>query len=124
MTRLFNKLILLCLLAIPGYSQALESLPGNDEEYLCYSQSMIGYDSVINSRLGVPAERALDLAVLTHSPGMAARKTYYSKALLKTILDAYLWQGSPHGYAIKVFYRCAQDDTRLRSAQNDWLATE
>ena len=122
MNTLVKPLILLALLAMPLTSTAFEALPTNDEEYLCYSQAMIGFDSVINSRLGVPAEHALDLAVLTNR--RASSEKVYSGALLKTILDAYLWSEDPHSYAIKVFYRCAQNDTKLKSAQNDWITTD
>ncbi len=123
MKTIFNKLILLALFVFPVTSLAFEALPTNDEEYLCYSRAMIGFDSVINSRLGVPAEHALDLAILNHKAVSASQKVY-SRALLKTILDAYLWQESPHSYAIKVFYRCAQDETTLKSAQNDWFTID
>ena len=123
MKPLVNSLILLIFIASPLTSIAFEALPTNDPEYLCYSQSMIGYDSVINSRLGVPAEHALDLAVLGNRQVSSTQKVY-SGALLKTILDAYLWSKDPHSYAIKVFYRCAQEDTKLKSAQNDWITTD
>jgi len=119
-----NPLIIIVFLASPLTSTAFEALPTNDEEYLCYSQAMIGYDSVINSRLGVPAEHALDLAVLSNKRVSSTEKIVYSGALLKTILDAYLWSEDPHSYAIKVFYRCAQEDTKLKSAQNDWITTD
>jgi len=123
MKTLVNSLISLSLLANPLASIAFEAVPTNDKEYLCYSQAMIGYDSVINSRLGVPAEHALDLAVLGNKRVSSTQKVY-SGALLKTILDAYLWSEDPHSYAIKVFYRCAQEDTKLKSAQNDWITTD
>jgi len=123
MKTLVNALIYIILLSSPYTSQAFEALPNNDAEYLCYSRAMIGYDSVINSRLGVPAEHALDLAILSHRPFMAIQKVY-SGALLKTILDAYLWQESPHSYAVKTMYQCAQDDLKLKSAQNDWIRSD
>lgn len=119
MKTMINKLILLCFMVVPLSVSAFEALATNKEEYFCYSQAMIGFDSVINSRLGVPAEHALDLAILSHSR-VASTEQIYSKALLKTILDAYLWQESPHSYAVKVFYRCAQEDRELKSAQNGW----
>ena len=123
MKTIINRLILLTLLTLPATSMAFEAIPTNKQEYVCYSQAMIGYDSVINSRLGVPAEHALDLASLSHLP-VSANQPRYSKALLKTILDAYLWSESPHSYAIKVFYRCAQDETtRFLSVQNDVVTT-
>ena len=123
MKTITKQLILIGLLILPVTIEAFEALPTNKQEYLCYSQAMIGYDSVINSRLGVPAEHALDLAILTQIPISSTQKRY-SKALLKTILDAYLWHESPHSYAIKVFYRCAQNETKLQSVQNDVLTTD
>jgi len=124
MKTLVNSLISLALLAIPLASIAFEAVPTNDKEYLCYSQAMIGYDSVINSRLGVPAEHALDLAVLGNNKQVSSTQKVYSGALLKTILDAYLWSEDPHSYAIKVFFRCAQEDSQMKSAQNDWITTD
>ncbi len=123
MKTITKQLILIGLMNFPAAAGAFEALPTNTQEYLCYSQAMIGYDSVINSRLGVPAEHALDLAVLSQIPISSTQKTY-SKALLKTILNAYLWQETPHSYAIKVFYRCAQDETKLHSVQNDVVTTD
>lgn len=123
MKTFLNNMFLLGLLVLPVASLAFEALPTNDEEYRCYSRAMIGLDSVINSRLGVPAEHALDLAILDPRAISTSQRTY-SKALLKTILNAYLWQESPHSYAIKVFYRCAQDETELKSAQNDWITID
>ena len=121
MKKTTNKLILLGLLTLPATGMGFEAIPTNKQEYLCYSQAMIGYDSVINSRLGVPAEHALDLASLNHLP-ISSNQPRYSKALLKTILNAYLWSESPHSYAIKVFYGCAQDESnRIQSVQNDIL---
>ena len=84
---------------------------------------MIDLDSVINSRLGVPAEHALHLAAMTHTPTTLTGPVY-SKAILNTVWDAYFWQESPHNYALKVFYRCATEQNTLRSAKSDWLITE
>lgn len=123
MNKTLKPLLLLVLLAFPLGAAAFEPLPTNSEEYYCYSKSMIGFDSVINSRLGVPAEHALDLAILPHRQVLAGQQVY-SRALLNTILNAYLWQDSPHTYAIKVFYRCAQRETLLQSAQSDWLTVD
>ena len=123
METLLKRLFLLSLLITPMTSTAFEVVPANSAESLCYSQAMIGFDSVINSRLGVPPEHALDLAILNQRT-VATSERVYSMALLKTILDAYLWEESPHSYAVKVFYRCAQEDTRLKSAQNDFLTID
>lgn len=90
------------------------------EEQICYGTAMLGYDSVINSRLGVPAEHALDLARTKSS----VLQTVYSGRLLNTILTAYLWKGSPHSYATKVFFQCAQDKHYLRQADLDIVVNE
>jgi len=115
-----NMLLFTALLTIPSYAAPYEINLSNQHEEFCYARAMIGLDSVINSRLGVPAEHALYLAVLNHSPAT----TIYSKSLLKTIWDAYFWQETPHSYAIKVFYRCATEQTTPRSAKKDWLIAE
>lgn len=120
--KLLNNTLIFLVLLLPAMATAFEALPTNDDEYLCYSRAMIGYDSVINSRLGVPAEHALDLAVLNHVSVEPGQKVY-SGALLRTILDAYLWQESPHSYAVKTFYQCAQDDLKLKSARSDRITT-
>lgn len=79
---------------------------------MCYGSAMLGYDSVINSRLGVPAEHALELARIKKH----LLKTVYSSQLLNTILTAYLWKGSPHSYATHVFFKCAQQQPPSRQA--------
>ncbi len=81
----------------------------------CFGSAMVGFDSVINSRLGVPAEHALDMAAPSAGAGAAAGNRL-STPLLTVILDAYLWEGSPHDYAVNVFYSCAQQQTPIIGA--------
>lgn len=100
--RLTHRCMLLATLVIALPATAIEWEPNTHQEQLCYGKAMLGLDSVINSRLGVPAEHALDLARV-----ITTRHESYSSDLLKTILNAYLWQGSPHSYAVRVFYKCA-----------------
>ena len=83
METLLKRLFLLSLLITPMTSTAFEVVPANSAESLCYSQAMIGFDSVINSRLGVPPEHALDLAILNQRT-VATSERVYSMALLKT----------------------------------------
>ncbi len=116
-----DTLLLTVFLTLPCYALAYELSLADPHEEHCYGRSMIGYDSVINSRLSVPAEHALNLAALSRSPTTG---TVYSKAMLNTIWNAYFWQDTPHSYALKVFYRCATEQTTLRSAKNDWLFAE
>ncbi len=85
------------------------------EQQMCFSMAMVGMDSVINARLGVPAEHALDLASLP----VANNSEPFDTNLLNVILGAYLWQETPHSYAIKVFYGCAVKSAYRKQAQID-----
>ena len=71
--------------------------PGTE---LCYGYSTIAYDSVINSRLGVPPETAAGLAKISAN--------IYSVDILKIIIGAYQFnkEKSPHDYALQVFTDC------------------
>lgn len=87
--------------------QAYEFPEVSDEIRDCYSKAMIGYDSVINARLGVPAEHALSYTYNTQdSP---PEQTQYLNNILIVVWGGYLWKSSPHNYAINVFYHCAHD---------------
>jgi hypothetical protein len=100
--------------AIPFPATAFENLSSalNAEQQACFSMAMVGMDSVINARLGVPAEHALDLASLP----VSSNSEPYDIHLLRVILDAYLWQDTPHSYAIKVFYACAVESSYRKQA--------
>lgn len=105
------------------HAAAYEGMQVSDDARQCYGRAMIGFDSVINSRLGVPAEHALDLArVLLPDENMPR---IYSTAMLNTVLDAYFWQDSPHDYAVQVFYRCAKHEgagqAQLAAHQVEWI---
>lgn len=80
----------------------------------CFSRAMVGMDSVINARLGVLPEHALAVTANVPQPGSssdgqvaAATEQSFDEPILSVMLAAYLWRGSPHGYAIQVFYECA-----------------
>lgn len=77
----------------------------------CFSRAMVGMDSVINSRLGVPAEHALALSVRDEVGGN--HEAVFDEPLLAMILTAYLWKDSAHSYAIKVFYDCAASPSKI-----------
>ncbi len=68
----------------------------------CFSHAMVGMDSVINARLGVLPEHVVALTAITTSASPS-----FDEPVLTLMLAAYLWQGSPHSYAIQVFYECA-----------------
>jgi hypothetical protein len=85
---------------------AFDTPPLEKDAQICYGYAMVGYDSVINSRLGVPAEYALGLAL--KNPLKEAIEERYSINVLKIALNAYTWQGNPHDYAVQVLYNCAK----------------
>lgn len=117
MRRVFNKLLLLytLLLAAPLPAAAFENLSTalTSSQQACFSLAMVGMDSVINARLGVPAEHALDLASVPVSQNAGP----YDIHLLKIILNAYLWHDTPHSYAINVFYNCAVKSSYQKQAK-------
>ncbi len=91
----------LCLLGIgDAYSSAL-----NQHEQECYSVAMVGYDSVINSNLGVPLDEVIDTFV-SNNDGMNTLEIY-REFLLLVVMEAYQWEGTPHMYAVRTMYRCA-----------------
>jgi len=113
-----NRFIQACLAPIlalaPVGAMAYENIAVEGEVQECYSRAMIGMDSVINARMGVPAEHALSLSL---KPGVIVTNEHaYRKDFLIVILDAYLWDESPHSYALKVFYNCAAANRQLHSA--------
>ncbi|VAW86091.1 hypothetical protein MNBD_GAMMA17-499 [hydrothermal vent metagenome] len=117
MKKTINTLAGLVLMLLAGSSQAFDNHVVGIAENSCYGQAMVGMDSVINSRLGVPAEHALGLSL--NSSMHVAMGDEYSTSMLNTILAAYLWKDTPHSYAIKVFYACAaRSSMPLQSASN------
>lgn len=86
----------------------------SDEIRDCYSKAMIGFDSVINARLGVPAEHALTYTY--RSLDATPEQSQYLDNILIVVWGGYLWKSSPHNYAISVFYHCAQDSALTTSA--------
>ncbi len=126
MKRVATVMMGLTVMCASAHVAAYEGMVVADEERQCYGRAMIGYDSVINSRLGVPAEHALDLARVLLPEDRLPR--IYSTSMLNTVLDAYFWQESPHSYAIKVFYRCAAKDgaakAQLAAHQAEWIFVE
>jgi len=104
------------LIATPAL--AFDKPPMEMGAQLCYGYAMVGFDSVINSRLGVPAEYALGLA--EKNPITAVTDDRYSTRVLKIVLDAYMWPDSPHDYAVGVFYQCAKLQGTARGASLEW----
>ncbi|MDX1810524.1 MAG: hypothetical protein R3240_01135 [Gammaproteobacteria bacterium] len=76
----------------------------DEHESECYSVSMVGYDSVINSNLGVPLDEVINTFVTNNdAPSLPIFQDY----LLLVVMDAYQWDGTPHMYAVKTMYQCA-----------------
>ena len=101
-----------------GEAAAYNTPPLEKDAQLCYGYAMVGYDSVINSRLGVPAEYALGLAL--KNPVKNSSTDRYSINVLKIALNAYIWPGNPHDYAVQVMYRCAKAQGNFLDANLDW----
>lgn len=99
-------------------SGRVESPVFDGHAQMCFSRAMVGMDSVINSRLGVPPEQVVALAEKTTVNN--SLDAQYDEPLLSIMLTAYLWEGSPHGYAIKVFYDCAKTTAHMAD-RSDFL---
>ena len=105
------------LAGLPGYASAYEYNAFGGDQADCFAKAMIGMDSVINSRLGVPPEHALDLTV---EPRLTTSDVaQYDSNTLNVILDAYLWEDTPHTYAVRVFFNCAQQQAYKQQARAD-----
>ena len=114
--KLFKYVVLTLLLSsLPGLAAAYNSF--GSEESDCFAKAMVGMDSVINSRLGVPPEHALDLTIEPTKTGSTTAE--YDSHTLNIILNAYLWEDTPHTYAVKVFFNCAQRKAYNRQAMAD-----
>ena len=102
-----RRLQLICFLVmfIPFQSHAFQFASYGTTAEACYAKSMVGMDSVINARIGVLPEHALNLSLKTGS--ISDENSTYHTDTLKIILDAYMWQDTPHSYAINVFFQCA-----------------
>lgn len=106
-----NKIALLFLLAcssVFAYQTDINDLSDNERE--CYAASMIGFDSVINSRVGVPAEHAI--RITSGHDHFTKTSPLYRDNLRITIWTAYLWKDSPHTYAVKTFASCIKEHNK------------
>ena len=115
--RLINYIVLIIIAAMPTYAAAYDYNAFGSDQDDCFAKAMIGMDSVINSRLGVPPEHALDLTELTKQT--ATQSGEYDSDTLNVILSAYLWKETPHTYAVKVFFHCAQQKAYSQQAKAD-----
>jgi len=105
------------LLAMASFSLMAENadhLGLNESQQNCYSRAMVGLDSVINSRIGVPIEEAMEI---TRKKGNVSISDQFDKSYLMAVLHAYMWSGTPHTYAIKVFSECTvEQNSRFTQA--------
>jgi len=81
------------------------SAPADEGAPLCYGYAIVGYDMVIDARLGMPPDLAIGLAA--KAPGIGTYRQY-SIPVLKLVLGAYGWKGAPGDYAALVMSRCVQ----------------
>jgi len=74
---------------------------------VCYAKAMIGYDSVVNSRVGLNPEESI------HITKNSFKDTHplSNKSLLRVIMGAYLWNGAAHSYAIITLSDCVRNTT-------------
>ena len=105
------------LIAMSNSASAYEYNSFGGEQSDCFAKAMIGMDSVINSRLGVPPEHALDLTIEPRKVDTATAE--YDRYTLNVILNAYLWEDTPHKYAVNVFFKCAQQKAYSKQAKAD-----
>ena len=105
------------LAGLPGYASAYQYDAFGGDQADCFAKAMIGMDSVINSRLGVLPEHALDLTL--ESQHTASDVAQYDNNTLNVILSAYLWEDTPHTYAVRVFFNCAQRKAYKQQALAD-----
>ena len=106
--------ITVILFGLPNLVAAFEYNAFGSDQDDCFAKAMVGMDSVINSRLGVPPEHALDLTIEPRRTGSSVDE--YDSKTLNIILAAYLWKDTPHTYAIKVFFSCAQQKAYNKQA--------
>ena len=117
--KIFVPLVIITAALNANAAAAYSDSPTMEKDaQICYGYAMVGYDSVINSRLGVPAEYALGLAL--NSPAQKTGDKQYSINVLKIALNAYMWPGNPHEYAVQVMYRCAKAQGNFLEANLDW----
>lgn len=109
----FGSMCILMALSAPAWAYEFPLFDDGVRE--CYGRAMIGLDSVINARLGIVPEHALALTQLAETSSITDAE--YRDELLIVMWGAYLWSGTPHNYAINVFYRCARNQNTTTQAE-------
>src|SRR3569833_1714259 len=101
MNRRIKSLVCLLVWSVPT-AFAFDNLPADPDAQHCYGHAMLGFDSVINSRVGVPADLTVCIARIVQLAAISYEN--YSPAQEKEEQKTYTWPGSPHDYAVRVFY--------------------
>ena len=109
MKRFFCILVLSACMPVSAGNFAATGMAEDDIYPACHAHAMIGFDSVINSRLGVPAELALEVTRINHDISIDERD--YMLELLTTMMTAYLWQDTPGDFYVEVFNQCLDKAT-------------
>src|SRR3569833_2433518 len=115
MNRRIMSLVCLLVWSVPT-AFAFDNLTADPDAQHCYGHAKLGFDSVINSRVGVPADLTLGIARIDLLAAISYE--YYSPALVDVVLNAYTWPGSPHDNTMRVFYYCARDRAGMLSASS------
>lgn len=98
---LYKHLLSFFTVMIISYS-SFSYADSNELTEECYAKAMIGYDSVINSRVGLYPEKSIHIT----NNSLPDESPLSRINLLRTIMGAYLWGGTPHAYAVKTFGEC------------------
>lgn len=111
MNRLFMTVM---LLVSTGYTAVVsantQTTNSTATAQQCYAMAMLGKDTVINARLGLPPEHALKLTRLSSSENTQHDKDVakFDFTALDIMLAAYLWNGTPQSYAASVMRDCVK----------------
>jgi len=93
-------ILILSLFLSTTVSASVDILNLSDNERICYGKARIGYDFVVNSRLGMLPDQGVNLV---------GYGTPHAEFYLESILGAYLWKDSAHNYADKMFTKCIKN---------------
>ena len=112
--KLTRKLFIIVIFLLPFSASGYEYSMFGSGQQMCFSSAMVGMDSVINARLNLPPEHALDVTLISKTS--KSGEAIYDYYFLNIMLNAYLWRESPHNYAVKVFYDCAVNSAYAKQA--------
>lgn len=99
-----NLIFIAVLILFNSSISYANSRPGHSDNE-CYSVAMVGFDSVINSHLGIPLHQVIDTFVEGNDNKQML--DIYRDYLLYVVMGAYQWSGTPHAYLAKTIVDCA-----------------